>query len=562
MAANDTINGAGSPRGSAVDRAKDIANRLTPLQKIALGAVVLTVVAGGMVLSKTGGQTSMSALYTDLSASDAASVVDSLSSRGVEYDLTDAGKTVLVPKDDVYDLRVAMAGEGLPSSNEGYALLDNQGITTSEFRQRIDYQRALEGELAKTLTAMDDVKTASVHLALPDESLFIDQPASPTASVLVSGKGVGGISGDEVEAIVHLVASSVKDMKPEDVTVIDANGTVLSAAGEGLTGSAGGARAKAVSDYESRVSGSIMALLTRMTGPNKVAVTVTAQLNLDESQSTSENFEPIGEKPSEGQVLTEKTSTEQYGAQAANGADTGVLGPDGAVITDSTVTPTGQDTDYVKDDEERTYALDRIVEQTTNVPGEVKQLNVAVLMDETAVTEEQAATIKEMVSTAAGIDPERGDSIVVTRMPFDTSASAQADELAAADEKAASKEQMMGMVRTIAVLLVILIALFLGYRSAKHARKVTATPINIGEIGSSGPRTPMLGGGAMPLGNANAALGTSDPTMLIDQTVGHGGRVHDRDAVVMNELTLMADRRPEEVANVLKTWLAESKGRR
>ena len=142
----------------------------------------------------------------------------------------------------------------------------------------------------------------------------------------------------------------------------------------------------------------------------------------------------------------------------------------------------------MKDDEERTYALDRIVEQTTNVPGEVTQLNVAVLMDETAVTDEQAATIKEMVSTAAGIDPERGDSIVVTRMPFDTSASAQADELAAADEKAASKEQMMGMVRTIAVLLVILIALFLGYRSAKHARKVTATPINIGEIGSSGPR--------------------------------------------------------------------------
>jgi flagellar M-ring protein FliF len=564
MATSDNLTNPNGPNSSGMaGRAKEIAQRLTPLQKIALGAVLLTVVAGAMVLSKTGGNTSMAALYTDLSSTDAASVVDSLSSRGVEYDLTDAGKTVLVPKDDVYDLRVALAGEGLPTSNEGYALLDNQGITTSEFRQRIDYQRALEGELAKTLTALDDVQSASVHLALPDESLFVDEPATPTASVLVSGKGVGGITGDEVEAIVHLVASSVKDMKPEDVTVIDANGTVLSAAGEGISGGASGStRAKAVSEYEARVSASIMALLTRMTGPNKVAVTVNAQLDLDESQATSENYEPIGANPSEGQVLTEKTSTEQYGAEvdAANG-ETGVLGPDGAVIDDSTDTGTAADTDtdYVKDDQERTYALDRIVEQTTNVPGEVLKLNVAVLVDETAVTPEQATAIQQMVSTATGLNPERGDSIVITRLPFDTSASTEADELAAADQKAEAKEQMMGMVRTVAVLLVILIALFLGYRSAKNARKVTATPINIGEIGSS-PRGPLVGAGAMPLGTGNAALGGADQTMVMDQ-VG-AGRAPDRDAVVMHELTNMADKRPEEVANVLKAWLAESKVRR
>ena len=559
MAANDPT----SSSGSMVGRAKDIAVRLTPLQKIALGAVVLTVVAGAMVLSKTGGQTAMSALYTDLSSADAASVVDSLSARGVQYDLTDAGKTVLVPKDEVYDLRVALAGEGLPSSNEGYALLDDQGITTSEFRQRIDYQRALEGELAMTLTALDGVQSASVHLALPDESLFVDEPATPTASVLVVGTAIGGVAGDDVQAIVHLVASSVKDMQPEDVTVIDSNGVVLSVGGKGVSGAGSGTRAEAVSDYEQRVSSSILALLSRMTGPNNVAVTVNAQLDLDETQSTSENFEPVGENPSTGQVLTEKTSTEEYGAQSgAADEQTGVLGPDGAVIADD-ITPDGasaSDTDYLKEDEERTYALDRIVEQTTNVPGEVTQLNVAVLIDETAVTAEQATQIEEMVATAAGIDAERGDSIVITRMPFDTSASAAADELTAAGEAAASKEQMMGMVRTIAVLLVILIALFLGYRSAKNARRVTVTPINIGEI-SAGPRGgPLMGGAAAQL--AAGAAGGGEQTMVIDQASMGSARTPDRDAVVMNELTLMADRRPEEVANVLKAWLAESKARR
>jgi flagellar M-ring protein FliF len=563
MATNVTLppSGAGSGSSGAVGRAKEIAARLTPVQKIALGAAVLTAVAGAMILSKTGGHTAMSALYTDLGSADAASVVDALSSRGVEYDLTDAGKTVLVPKDQVYDLRVSLAGEGLPSSNEGYALLDDQGITTSEFRQRIDYQRALEGELAKTLNALDGVQSASVHLALPDESLFVDEPATPTASVLVAGATIGGITDDEVQAIVHLVASSVKDMKPQDVTVIDANGTVLSAAGEGASGAAGGgSRAKVVGEYEKRVQSSIMALLTRMTGPNKVAVTVTAQLDLDETQSTSENFEPVGENPSEGQVLTEQTSSEQYGAKVDSG-DTGVLGPDGAVISEENA-GTDQDTDYQKEQAERTYALDRIVEQTTNVPGEVQQLNVAVLMDESAVTAEQATQIQEMVATAVGIDPERGDSIAVTRMPFDTSMSAEAEELAAAGEKAASKEQMMGLVRTVAVLLVILIALFLGYRSAKHARKVTATPINIGEIGT-GPRMPLGGGAAASLGTGAAALGAADSTVLMDQVPLAAARpLNDRDAVVMNELTHMAERRPEEVANVLKAWLAESKARR
>ncbi|MBI5087582.1 MAG: hypothetical protein HZB15_01565, partial [Actinobacteria bacterium] len=186
----------------------------------------------------------------------------------------------------------------------------------------------------------------------------------------------------------------------------------------------------------------------------------------------------------------------------------------------------------------------------------------AVLMDESAVTPEQATAIQEMVSTAVGIDPERGDSIAVTRMPFDTSMSSEAEELAAAGEKAASKEQMMGLVRTVAVLLVILIALFLGYRSAKHARKVTATPINIGEIGT-GPRMPLGGAATASLGSSAGMLTAADSTVLMEQVaVPAGARLNDRDAVVMNELTQMAERRPEEVANVLKAWLAESKARR
>jgi flagellar M-ring protein FliF len=382
--------------------------------------------------------------------------------------------------------------------------------------------------------------------------VFVDEPASPTASVLVVGSSIGGLASGEVESIVHLVASSVKDMTPASVTVVDANGTVLSAGGgEGAAGgiSVGGTsdRAKATADYESRMEASIMALLSRFAGPNKAAVTVTAELDLDARQTTSEDFGPIGEDPEDPFVLVEKSSREIYGSEAG-GADgaTGVLGPDG-VVADNITDPDAiaEATDYYKDDIDTQFAIDRIVEQTTETPGEVARLNVAVVLDEATVTEDQVTEIQAMIEAAAGIRGDRGDSVVVSLLPFDTSAATAAEELAAAEAAAAASSQMMGMIRTIAILLVILIALFLGYRSAKSARKVTVEPINIGEI-TTGPR-PSLGPGS-----------AVDPDELELVPIA-ANRPPDRDAIVMNELIQMAERRPQEVANVLRAWLAENK---
>lgn len=285
-------------------RAKELGARLTPLQKVVLGAAVLTLVAGALVLSRSGSSAQMSALYTDLDPEDAAAIVDELSSRGVTYELAGAGRTVLVPKEDVYDLRIALSAEGLPSSNEGYALLDQQGITTSEFRQHIDYQRALEGELAKTLEAMDGIDGATVHLALPEESVFVDEPGSPTASVLVSTRVTNGLGTDQVRAIVHLVASSVKDMQPDAVTVVDSSGTVLSA--DGVSGAGGSdARVEAESAFEQSLAASLTGLVGRVTGPGAVSVSVRADLDLDERQATSETFTAPNEDGT-GAVVSER----------------------------------------------------------------------------------------------------------------------------------------------------------------------------------------------------------------------------------------------------------------
>ncbi len=506
--------------------------RLSPIQKVALGAAILTLVAGTFVLTRSGPGTAMAAIYTDLEPRDAAAVTDELISRGVEYELADGGQTVLVPRDDVYDLRVGLSGEGLPSSSEGYALLDRQGLTTSEFRQRIDYQRALEGELARTLRSIDGIESATVHLALPEESVFVDEPTQPTASVLVRTAGTQVVSSDQVSAMVHLVASSVKGMSADNVTVADASGAVLWAGGVTGTGLAGGdQRSDVTSGFEQEMSNSLRALVGRVAGFENVAVTVQADLDLTERQSTTESFD--SSDADSGVVTSERTSSETYSG-ADQAGTTGVLGPDGAPTEDAEAT--GSESAYSKDDAERTFAVNRTVESTTIAPGEVTRLNVAVLVDEAMVTEEQRVAIESMIGTAAGVDLTRGDQVTVTRLPFDTSAADVAVAAAEEEALAAAAAERTSMIRTGAIAGVILIAMLLAYRSTRRARREVATPIDIGAIRS-------------------APISDKEPGALAEQAAINPVGQASRDA--LDELSALADRQPEEVAQILQSWLAD-----
>ncbi len=514
------------------NRALATFNRMTPIQKIGIGAAGLTVIAGSLVFSRSGSGPEMAAMYTDLEARDAGLVADELVSRGVDYQLADAGKTVMVPRDQVYDLRIALSSQGLPATGEGYALLDKQGITTSEFRQRIDYQRALEGELSMTLRAIDGIEAATVHLALPEESVFVDQPTKPTASVLVRSADNSPIDSDQVNAMVHLVASSVKGMTPEGVTIADASGTVLASGGE-ASGSlaSGSSRSDATTAYEQDIAASIKAMVGRVTGMDKVAVTVQAELDLTERQSTSERFDTSAEDT--GVVVTERTANETYsGADAV--ASTGVLGPDGAATTPAA---TDAANSYSKDDAERTYAVNRTVESTSVAPGSVQRLNVAVLVDDATVSEEQRATIEQMVSTAAGVDTARGDQVMVTRLAFDTSAATAVDEAVALEQSVVAAKARNSMIRTGAIALVALIAMFLAYRSARRARREVSTPIDIGAI--------------------RAARTSDDGAIGALSQSGSGNSVSVASRAALDELSALADRKPEDVAQILQSWLAE-----
>lgn len=510
--------------------------RVTPIQKVAVGAALLTLVGGVFLLGSGGAETTMAAAYTDLDPVDAAAVTEELVARNVEYELTDGGRTIMVPRDQLYDVRVDLSGEGLPNSSEGYALLDRQGLTTSEFRQRIDYQRALEGELSRTLRSIDGVSAATVHLALPEDSIFVDEPSKPTASVLVTTDSASGVGREQVAAMVHLVSSSIKDMAPENVTIADASGRVLTDGSSDPMTSAGN---DATDEFEQELAASIRTMVGRVTGIDNVAVSVQADLEQSERMETTERFDN-GEENT-GVVMAERTSNETYAGAGGAGfnGDAGVLGPDGAPLADGADTGGDSESSYLKEDAERTFAVNRTVEQISYSPGQVNQLAVAVLVDEAAVTPEQLDSLEQLVSTAAGVDVARGDLVTVTALPFDVpEVVEETEDLVALQAAEVAAEQQMSMIRTAIMGFVVLVALILAYRSSRKARREVSTPIDLGSLQEA---------------SAPGALASGAPAIDAIPSLDPASNS------ALDELSAMADSNPEDVAKILQGWLADER---
>jgi len=443
------------------------------LALIGLAGIALVVVA----LVVWSNRPTYAPLFTGLSAADASAVVDVLESEGVAYDLADGGASVLVARDDVYRMRLATASAGLPadSSQGGYSLLDDMGMSSSEFQQTTTYKRALEGELAATIGALDGVRTASVRLALPEKSVFVSEVPDPTASVFVTLDRGTTLSDDKVQAVTHLVSASIEGMKATDVAVIDSAGTVLSAVGA-TPGAADAGTDKRVTAYEGRVAAAVQTMLDRIVGHGRAVVSVTADLDLDARTTTSEKFET----PEERLPLSEKTSREEFTGPGSG--TSGVLGPDNIAVPGGVGTGDGS---YLNESSTVTNAVDKITEITEQTPGTVRRQSVSVAVDSAAGNALDMVDLQQLVATAAGIDTERGDVVTVQRMAFDTSAADAAAEALAADEAAAAAAQREQLVRDAVIAGAILLAVVI-LAIVLRRRRTPAEPerlaLDLGEI--------------------------------------------------------------------------------
>lgn len=413
-------------------------------------------------------------LYTGLAATDASAVVEQLDASGVAYQLADGGATVMVPKDSVYQMRLKTAAAGLPAASDGgYSLLDEMGMGSSEFQQTTTYKRAMEGELAKTISAMKGVETASVQLALPEETVFVAEKADPTASVFVGLRTGATLDDDQVQAVVHLVSASIEGMKTTDVAVIDSTGKVLSAVGVGTAGTGSGKQNR---EYEERVSASVQTMLDRIVGPGNAVVSVAADLDFDQVQRTSERFESA-----EGvQPLSETRTSETYTGTGGTGG-TGVLGPDNIAV------PSGGngEGEYANESETRNNAVDKVTEVTETAPGTVRRQSVSVAVNQTAAAALSMTELESLVASAAGIDQQRGDVVTVSRMAFDSS-NAEAAQAALAEERAATeKAERAALIRTGVMAglgVVLLVALAVVVARARKGKGDERTALDIGDL--------------------------------------------------------------------------------
>jgi type III secretory pathway lipoprotein EscJ len=304
-------------------RIRSVLSTISLGQKVVIGLLAVGLILGGFFFYNWITAPTYSPLFSNLASTDASAIVDELNAEGVSYQLADGGATIMVPNDQVYNLRLTMSGKGLPAGQDtGYSLLDQQGITTSEFQQQVTYQRAVEGELAKTLEAIKGVNTAVVHIALPKDQVFVADQGKPTASVLLDLTAGTNLSGEQISAVTNLVSSSIEGMDPTDVTVADSTGRVLSAAGTGLTAAAGDQRSQMEQEYENRLATNAQKILDQVVGPNHAVVSVRADLDLSQRQSTSETHSYTQGTP----PLSESTSKETYSGTGTPVG--GVLGPE------------------------------------------------------------------------------------------------------------------------------------------------------------------------------------------------------------------------------------------
>src|SRR3712207_235978 len=250
-------------------------------QKVVAIIGTMALALGGFMVFRWAAAPTYAPLFSNLAPADASAIVDQLNSTGVPYEIGAGGGTILVPRDQVYDTRIALSGEGLPSSSDegGYHLLDGQSISTSQFQEQTSFKRAMEGELESTIEAIDGVDTAVVHLAIPATGVFAEEQAPTTASVLVD-TGATTLAQGQVQAVVNLVSSSIDGLEPDNVTVADSSGRVLTVTSGGAAGTAQ-AQSQQVADFETQRTAQVQAILDRVFGPGNATAQVTADLNFD-----------------------------------------------------------------------------------------------------------------------------------------------------------------------------------------------------------------------------------------------------------------------------------------
>jgi flagellar M-ring protein FliF len=380
--------------------------------KIVLAASGLAILFVAFMLFRVASAPSYTTLQAGVDPAKTGKITAALDEAGVSYKLENNGTAIAVVSGQESKARVALAGQGLAAggSQPGFELLDKQKLGSSTFQQQVAYQRALEGQISQTIGQIDGISGAQVQLTLPKDDLFADEKQPATAAVLLTADSAT-LDPGAVRGIASLVASSVQDLKPSNVTITDASGSMLWPQGDG-TDSAAGAASKPAAEarYASGMQATLGALIARTVGTDKAQVQVHADLDVDKATEEQLTYAKKG-TPLQSNVETETL-------KGSGGSGSGKTGANANIPSYAQNAASGSgNSDYKRKTDKTTYGVDKKVMKRQIAPGAVNKLDVALLVDKT-VPKDQAAALKSAVAAAAGIDPKRGDTITQSVVSF------------------------------------------------------------------------------------------------------------------------------------------------
>ncbi|MDT3699241.1 MAG: flagellar basal-body MS-ring/collar protein FliF [Thermincola sp.] len=511
--------------------------RMTGIQKFIIGFSAVVLIGTLVLLARGATKPDFGALFTQLDDQSAGQIVEKLKEMKISYQLSDggtsgAGTSILVPTKDIDQTRIDLANTGLPTGGVvGFESFDTTKFGETDTDRRARYLRALQGELTRTIEGMAEVDKARVHIVQPEPSLFMDEQKNATAAVMLKLSPNHALEEGQVQGLVKLIANSVEGLKPENVTIVDMAGNNLT---ENLPAGPEAKGRKLTTDQlamqqqlQKEVQANVQSMLERIFGLGKAVVRMQMQLDFDKIQKKSQEWGP--NKVVRSQSVSEKTS---------NNTSTGFLGVPGTTSNipgyttpDQTGTSESTESEKITNNEINLYETLQEV-----APGSVKKLSVAVVIDKSLNSQEQKV-IEDMVKSAVGFDTGRGDQISVAGMPFST-----ADEDAMNEAIAqAEKQRMMMIYGGIAVLAILVIGIVIGSIVVRKRRsKEFELPLTEEQI------------------NQEAATMMQIPIEREEPVAEPEISAEAKELMRRREqVEKVAKEHPDDVAQLLRTWLAE-----
>ncbi|MCP4567861.1 MAG: flagellar M-ring protein FliF [FCB group bacterium] len=515
-------------------RLAEIVKRMSVSQVVMLVAIVVGTVIGAVSVAGWVGKVTYQPLYTNLDPAEAAEVTRHLSDKGIAYKLSAGGATIEVSENGLYEARLSLASQGLPhSGNVGYSIFDETNLGMTDFLQKLNFRRALEGELARTISALNEVQTARVHIVIPEERLFADHQREATASVLLKLKRRGGLDKRQVNGITHLVASSVEGLGTGNITIVDYAGNLLSSnTGGDQLASLTTNQLEMTHAVEQDLAHKAQTMLDGVLGPGKAIVRVTAELDFQQYSRTSENYDPN----------MSAVRSEQKNESSDLATTTGLENAEDKQDAKSEVTVTN-------------YEISRTVENVVNALGTINRLSVAVLLDGTYNMVEGADGVNEtiyeprpqeeidrlsgIVKNAVGFSSDRNDQLEVVNIAFDKSY--LTDQQKMLDNQFTREFYLDIVKKTLMVLAALLVLLYL-------RKKLKRFFHGLAQI------LPKAGHGYSSSGQSKSAVeGVDIPQQEeVPEIVPE-----KRQAKLVDQMQKAAKNDPDEIARVIKTMMVD-----